>query len=230
MQGNPVGMILISGEQGNEVSHDRRLVVFKELLEGPCVSDADADSMVFGAVLRACSGVLVVLFGLATSIVMAAKMTAARGMTMVTYGQPIRLPDHLSSPALLDEFRSGGLPVAGLPWSVVVGIVVVAAFDFIVEHTVFGRLMIATGGDGTAVRQTGIPENKHKLPMYDISGALPGLAGFVSTSRAWVGALGARIDLELDGRIGGVTNLISALLYPRQIMKGQIVNFAAPLQ
>jgi ribose transport system substrate-binding protein len=48
MQGKPIKMILLSGSQGNEVGRDRRLGVFKGLLEGQLVNDGKAGFVVLG--------------------------------------------------------------------------------------------------------------------------------------------------------------------------------------
>jgi ribose transport system substrate-binding protein len=48
MQGKPIKMILLSGSQGNEVGRDRRLGVFKGLLEGQLVNDGHAGFQVLG--------------------------------------------------------------------------------------------------------------------------------------------------------------------------------------
>jgi ribose transport system substrate-binding protein len=48
MQGTPIKMILLSGSQGNEVGRDRRLGVFKGLLEGQLVNDGKASFVVLG--------------------------------------------------------------------------------------------------------------------------------------------------------------------------------------
>ena len=42
MQGKPIKIILLSGSQGNEVGHDRRLGVFKGLIEGQLVNEGQA--------------------------------------------------------------------------------------------------------------------------------------------------------------------------------------------
>jgi ribose transport system substrate-binding protein len=48
MQGKPIKMILLSGSQGNEVGRDRRLGVFKGLLEGQLTNDGKAGFEVVG--------------------------------------------------------------------------------------------------------------------------------------------------------------------------------------
>ena len=48
MQGKPIKMILLSGSQGNEVGRDRRLGVFRGLVEGQLVNDGKAGFEVLG--------------------------------------------------------------------------------------------------------------------------------------------------------------------------------------
>ncbi|WP_370880091.1 sugar ABC transporter substrate-binding protein [Labrys monachus] len=48
MQGKPIKIILLSGSQGNEVGRDRRLGVFKGLVEGQLVNDGKAGFEVLG--------------------------------------------------------------------------------------------------------------------------------------------------------------------------------------
>ncbi len=48
MQGTPIKMILLSGSQGNEVGQDRRLGVFKGLIEGQLVNEGKAGFLVLG--------------------------------------------------------------------------------------------------------------------------------------------------------------------------------------
>ena len=48
MEGKPIKMILLSGSQGNEVGRDRRLGVFKGLIEGQLVNEGHAGFQVLG--------------------------------------------------------------------------------------------------------------------------------------------------------------------------------------
>jgi ribose transport system substrate-binding protein len=48
MQGTPIKMILLSGSQGNEVGRDRRLGVFRGLVEGQLVNEGRAGFEVLG--------------------------------------------------------------------------------------------------------------------------------------------------------------------------------------
>ncbi|MBN9046808.1 MAG: ABC transporter permease [Rhizobiales bacterium] len=216
--------------------------------------------LVFGGVLGAFNGVLVAWFSLAPFVVTLAMMTIARGMTyMMSNGQPVSLPDGSESSDIFNAFGSGGLPGLMLPWPVVLSIVVIAFFWFLMRRTVFGRMVIATGSNETAVRLAGIAHRRYVFAVYVISGALSALAGIVVTSRTGVGTPIAGIGFELDaiaacviggarlsggkgtvlntvigvlvlGLIGNIMNLMSIPSYPQQIIKGLIIVAAVMLQ
>ncbi|SED19179.1 ABC transporter permease [Rhodobacter sp. 24-YEA-8] len=216
--------------------------------------------LIFGGLLGAFNGALVAWFQLAPFVVTLAMMTIARGMTyMMSNGQPVRLPYELEATAIFDAFGSGGLPWLRLPWPVVLSILVIACFWFLMQRMVFGRMVIATGSNETAVRLAGIPHRRYIFAVYVISGALAALAGIVVTSRTGVGTPVAGLGFELDaiaacviggarlsggkgtvintvigvlvlGLIGNIMNLMSVPSYPQQIIKGLIIVAAVMLQ
>jgi ribose transport system permease protein len=135
----------------------------------------------------------------------------------------------------------------------------VVAFILVTRYTTFGRLVIATGSNETAVRLAGISVAKYKFLAYAICGALSAFAGVVAISRSANGTPSAGMSYELDGIaacvIGGaslsggkgtvlhtvigvvilglitnIMNLLSVAAYPQQIIKGAIIIFAVLLQ
>ncbi len=221
---------------------------------------AVACALLLGALFGAVNGMLVTLFGLAPFIVTLALMTVARGVTfMMSNGQPVQLPDEMAASDLLNTFGSGGMGALHLPWPVLLGIVLIAVFWFTMTRTTFGRMVIATGSNETAVRLAGISTWRYKFLVYVICGALSALAGIVFTARTGVGVPITGVGLELDaiaacviggallsggkgtvintvigvlvlGLIGNVMNLLSVPVYPQQIIKGAIIIFAVLLQ
>jgi ribose transport system permease protein len=178
---------------------------------------------------------------------------------MMSNGQPIRLPYDNATTSWVDSFGSDGTPLIGLPWPVVLCIGVIIAFYFIMGHMTFGRMVVATGSNESAVRLAGIPVSRYKFLVYVISGALAALAGEVITSRTDVGVPVTGVGLELDaiaacviggallsggkgtivntvvgvlilGLIGNIMNLLSVPAYPQQIIKGLIIIAAVLLQ
>lgn len=213
-----------------------------------------------GAALGAITGVLVSYFRMAPFIASLAMMTMARGLAfMMSNGQPVRFDRELESANILKHFGSKGVPGIGVPWPVVMIIVIIAVFIFIMRRTKFGRLTIATGSNEVAVRLAGLSVARYKFAAYAIAGALAGLAGVVATSRTAVGTANIGFGLELDaiaacviggallsggkgsvtntvigvlilGLIGNIMNLLSVPAYPQQIIKGAIIIFAVLLQ
>src|SRR4051794_18267182 len=71
----------------------------------------------------------------------------------------------------------------GIPTQVIIMLVVVAVAAWALRSTIFGRYILATGGNEPAARLAGVSVAKTKLAVYGISGALAGLAGLIAISR-----------------------------------------------
>ncbi len=67
----------------------------------------------------------------------------------------------------------------GIPFQVILMLIVVAITYWAVKRTVFGRFVLAVGGNETAARLSGVPVTRVKLAVYAISGLLAGLAGLI---------------------------------------------------
>lgn len=213
-----------------------------------------------GAALGAFNGVLIARFNMAPFVVTLAMMTMARGIAyMLTNGQPVRFDRDLSTAQYLKYLGSKGIPVLGIPWPVVMILVLIVAFVILMRRTSYGRMTVATGSNETAVRLAGLPVARYKFLAYTICGGLSALAGIVVTARTSVGTPITGSALELDaiaacviggallsggkgtvintvagvlvlGLIGNIMNLLSVPAYPQQIIKGAIIILAVLLQ
>ncbi|WP_309569902.1 ABC transporter permease [Deinococcus sp.] len=67
----------------------------------------------------------------------------------------------------------------GVPFQVYVMLVVVALTYWVVKRTVFGRNVLATGGNAAAARLSGVPVGRVTVQVYAISGLLAGIAGLI---------------------------------------------------
>lgn len=217
-------------------------------------------AIVSGALLGAVTGSLVAFFFMAPFIASLAMMTVARGIAfLMSNGQPVRFPREVGLAQSLRDFGSQSVPGIGMPWPVLVTLIVVAAFVYIMRQTKFGRLTIATGSNENAVHLAGISVARYKFLVYAIAGGLAGLGGLMATVRTGVGTANTGIGLELDaiaacviggallsggkgtviatmigvvilGLIGNIMNLLSVPAYPQQIIKGMIIVAAVLLQ
>jgi galactofuranose transport system permease protein len=73
--------------------------------------------------------------------------------------------------------------ILGLPVQVVVTLIIVAIVAFLVARTVFGRQLVAVGGNRSGARLAGIPMRRTIVAPYVVSGMLSALAGVFITAR-----------------------------------------------
>jgi len=117
--------------------------------------------------------------------------------------------------------------VFGVPFQVIIMLALVAAAAWMLKRTLFGREILAVGGNERAARLAGVPVNRVKLWVYTISGLCAGIAGLVvvsinSSSDANLVGLGMELDAIAAVAVGGtpftggqasvVGSLIGALL------------------
>jgi ribose transport system permease protein len=69
--------------------------------------------------------------------------------------------------------------VLGVPFQVWIMLIIVAVAAFVLHRTVFGRQVLAVGGNGAAARLSGIPVNRIKFLVYMICGMCSGVAGLI---------------------------------------------------
>ncbi len=211
-----------------------------------------------GIVLGAASGALIAYVRVAPFIVTLAMMTIAKGMAFIfTNGQPVRWPQDTAATSFLISF--GKDSALGIPWPVILGIAVFVVFLLITRFTVFGRMIIATGSNETAVNLSGIKAQKYQFSAYVISGCMAVLGGICMTARTGMGTPITGDGYELDAIaacvIGGaslsggkgkvvntligvmilalitnIMNLMSVPAYPQQIVKGLVIIGAVVLQ
>jgi len=107
------------------------------------------------------------------------------------------------------EFQFIGLGrVLGVPFQAVLMVVAVAAVAWMLRRTVFGRQVLAVGGNERAARLAGIPVGRVRRRAYVISGLLSGVAGLIvvarnSASDANLVGLGMELDAIAAVAVGG---------------------------
>jgi D-xylose transport system permease protein len=71
----------------------------------------------------------------------------------------------------------------GLPWVVLIVLIIVAAWTFLLGRTKFGRYLYAIGGNAEAARRAGVSLNKIRLFAFMLAGLTAGIAGVVYESQ-----------------------------------------------
>ncbi len=96
----------------------------------------------------------------------------------------------------------------GVPFQVVLMAIFVAVAAWALARTLFGRQLLAVGGNESAARLSGVPVRRVKRAVYTISGLLAGVAGLVvisinSSSDANLVGLGMELDAIAAVAVGG---------------------------
>ena len=139
------------------------------------------------------NGALISGFRIQPIIVTLALLISGRGVAQVINGGQL-IP--FSNPAF--EWLGRG-QIVGVPVQVLLMLVAVAAAIFFMRMTVFGRYVVAVGGNESAARLAGIKVGRTKVKVYALSGLLAGLAGLIETARQGASdAPNIGLNIELD--------------------------------
>jgi ribose transport system permease protein len=128
-----------------------------------------------------------------------------------------------------------------IPWLVVIALVVAIVFGVVLAATRFGRHTYAIGSNDEAARRAGINVDRHLIAVYGISGALSGLAGFMSLARFATTTIGGHATDNLQaiaavvlggtslfGGIGTVLGTIVGVFIPAVLQNGFVITGVEP--
>jgi ribose transport system permease protein len=170
--------------------------------------------------LGAVNGIVIAKGKIPPFIVTLGMMGIARGLALVyTQGRSFQLKSEL-----LNYIGSG--KVLGIPFPMILVLILFLAMYFILKQNVFGRNVYAIGDNEDASRLAGINVDIHKIAIYTISGFCAGLAAMVMIGRLSSAPPNVGVQAELQaiaaviiggtsftGGIGSVeTTLIGAMI------------------
>jgi ribose transport system permease protein len=174
-------------------------------------------ALLMGLGLGFLNGALIAFARLPPFIVTLGSLTAVRGLARLLGGDTTQF-----NPQLPFAFIGNG-NLFGVPWLVVIAIVVVLASWFILRRTVLGVHIYAVGGNPDAARLTGIKVWAVLLFVYCASGLTSGLGGVMSAARLYAAnglQLGQSYELDaiaaviLGGTsfVGGIGSIWGTLI------------------
>lgn len=153
-------------------------------------------------ILGAFNGFLIARFRIQPIVATLVLFIAGRGIAQVmTNGnlQVFKVP----------EFQVIGLGrILGIPVQVILMLAFVGIAAWMIKRSLFGRQLLAVGGNERAARLSGINTTRIKVAVYAISGFLAGVAGLVviainSASDANLVGLGMELDAIAAVAVGG---------------------------
>lgn len=250
------GMTFVIITGGIDLSVGSTLALSSAIMAGMIVNGIDpmiamTVSLIAGFVLGAVNGLLITKGKLVPFIATLATMTIYRGATLVlTDGKPITGLDE----TFIFQFMGRGY-FFGIPFPIVITLVVFALLFVLLHKMSFGRKTFAIGGNEKASFIAGVKSNKIKIFVYSISGVLASLAGIILTSRLNSAQPTAGESYEMDaiasvvlggtsmsggkGRIFGTLigaliigtlnnglNLLGVSTFYQQIVKGIVIIIA----
>nr|WP_156004713.1 ABC transporter permease [Streptomonospora sp. PA3] len=133
-------------------------------------------ALVAGAAAGAVNGALVAFAGVQAIVATLAMMIGGRGLSLVLLPQ-------------LDGIRNAGIrelgagDLLGVPYLVWVSAALIAVVAFVVRRTVFGRRLVAIGGNRRASELSGLPVRRTLLAVYMLCGLFAAVAGVLATAR-----------------------------------------------
>uniref|UniRef100_A0AAU3HQT3 ABC transporter permease n=1 Tax=Streptomyces sp. NBC_01393 TaxID=2903851 RepID=A0AAU3HQT3_9ACTN len=135
-----------------------------------------AATIVLATVIGLVNGLVVTFTNVAPFVVTLATATLLDGVALLVL-------DSVSVSIGTRMFALGNDKILGIPYLLVLAVLVLVATALVMRFTVFGRDAYAIGGNEHVARLSGINVTARKLTLYALTGALSGLAGLMLLSR-----------------------------------------------
>lgn len=149
-------------------------------------------ALIAGALIGAGNGILIAYLRVNALIATLATMLIVRGLAfIVSNGQAVGIAD--------EAFISfGDARLLGMPLPIWVAGACFVVFGVLLNHTVFGRNTLATGGNPEAARLAGVKVEKLRVVIFLLQGLVTAMAGLILASRITSGQPNSATGFELD--------------------------------
>ncbi len=149
-------------------------------------------ALAVGAGCGLVNGLLIAYGGVVPFIATLAMLASARGLAEIISERRTQIVD---VPAFSDVFAS---EILGVPFIVVLFVVVAVLGWVLLNRTTFGRRTLAVGGNPEAARLAGIDVRRHTVYLYVLLGVCCGIAALMIVSRTTTGSSTHGTLYELD--------------------------------
>ncbi|MDP3892071.1 ABC transporter permease [Nocardioides sp.] len=149
-------------------------------------------ALVVGAGCGLVNGLLIAYGGVVPFIATLAMLASARGLAEIISQRRTQIVN-------VPEFSAFmGAKVLGMPFIVIIFVLVAAAGWVLLNRTTFGRRTLAVGGNPEAARLAGINVQRHTVYLYVLAGVCCGIAALIMIARTNTGSSTHGTMLELD--------------------------------
>ena len=188
-----LGMALVIGTEGIDLSVGAVMALAASTIPlyiGYGVVPAVLIAIFVGAVIGAFNGIMIAIIGVQPIVATLAVMVAGRGLALLIANEQLK---SVTDPGVLALGRG---TILGVPYSVIIAVVLVAVVALLVNKTTFGKQLIAVGGSRRASELAGLPVKRILLLVYVLAAGLAAVAGVIGTAR-----LGASVPSTIGNLI-----------------------------
>lgn len=151
-----------------------------------------AAGLAAGALVGLVNGIVVAKLRVNSLIATLAMMEIVRGLAfLASGGEAVPIPEESFYVLGSGELLGIGFPV----WITILCFIV---FGVVINATVFGRNVLAIGGNAEAARLAGVPVDRVKILVFTIHGIVTAFAGIVLAARITSGQPNTSLGLELQ--------------------------------
>ncbi|MFV0293963.1 MAG: L-arabinose ABC transporter permease AraH [Paracoccus sp. (in: a-proteobacteria)] len=174
-------------------------------------------ALVCGGAVGFVNGFVIAKFNINALITTLATMQIVRGMALISSdGRAVGINDPAFFNIALSKFF-------GIPTPIWVLATLFIVFGFVLNRTVFGKNILAIGGNPEASRLAGVKVDRSRIYIFTLQGVVCGIAGILLASRITSGQPNAADGLELAVISACVLGGVS-LAGGRATMSGVIVG------
>ncbi|WP_250029058.1 ABC transporter permease [Paractinoplanes maris] len=175
-----LGMALVIGTEGIDLSVGSVMALaaaFIPLYLGYGVVAAILVALMAGVAVGLINGILVAKVGLQPIVATLALFVGGRGLAVViSEGKLVDIRND-------DFLYLGSGDLLGIPVLVWIAALLVLVVAFVVRRTVFGRRLLAIGGNRPAAELAGLPVKRVLITVYVVCAVLASIAGLLSVAR-----------------------------------------------
>jgi L-arabinose transport system permease protein len=150
-----------------------------------------AGGVLAGGAVGLVNGALIARWKINSLIVTLAMMEVVRGLAYITSNGDAVM---ISEERFFDLGGGSFLGISYPIWSNIIGFVL---FGFLLKKTVFGKNVLAVGGNSEAALLAGLPVMRIKITVFVLQGLVTGFAGVMLASRMSLGDPKTSVGLEL---------------------------------
>jgi ribose transport system permease protein len=189
-------------------------------------------AVLIGSLVGIFNGAIIISFNMPAMVATLGTMFVARGFVFViTQAKAI-----YNFPEAFKQFGLGD--VFWIPYTVIIYLVLAIIMGFILKHTVYGREVLAVGGNSETAWISGINAKKIKFSVYVLSGLMSGIGGIMLALRVGSSQPNAGEQYEMTviaatiaggtSMVGGAGSILGTVL--GTVLLGMLTNVMVMLK